>query len=124
MYQQQGQEFEGKSRPNTEQEPAYGTYTGYESYDTPKSTYPTNGKLNLNLNNDTTNGHKGTGASWGQRLALMIVSMSLWTAVFIVIISFAVAGVGYSTLLFLFLGLILFTLMVIGFNIAFAVARH
>jgi hypothetical protein len=123
MYQQQGQEFEGKSRPGKEQEPPYGAYagSGYESYDTPKSTYPTNGKLNLNLDRDATNEHK---ASWGQRLALMIVSMSLWTAVFIVIISFSVVGVSSSTLVFLFFGLVLFTLMVIGFNIAFAVARH
>ena len=110
MYQQQESSSEGTYRD--EQQSPYGAYESFSpTRDDATGTYGQ--KLNIGIP------AASPGPSWEYRLGIIIVSLVFWMGFFFAVIGFILSGVSVYVEALLLIGLVVFTVMVIGANLLF-----
>ena len=110
MYQQQESSSEGTYRD--EQQSPYGAYESFSSpRDDAAGTYGQ--KLHIGIP------AASPGPSWEYRLGIIIVSLIFWMGFFFAVVGFILYGEGAFVEGLLLLGLVVFTVMVIGANLLF-----
>ena len=110
MYQQQESSSGGTYRD--EQQSPYGAYESFSSpRDDATGTYGQ--KLDIGIP------AASQGPSWEYRLGIIIVSLVFWMGFFFAVIGFILSGVSVYVEALLLIGLVVFTLMVVGANLLF-----
>jgi len=110
MYQQQESSSGGTYRD--EQQSPYGAYESFSSpRDDAAGTYGQ--KLNIGIP------AASQGPSWEYRLGIIIVSLVFWMGFFFAVIGLILSSVSVYIEALLLIGLVVFTLMVVGANLLF-----
>ncbi|HEY6411649.1 MAG TPA: hypothetical protein VIY29_29685 [Ktedonobacteraceae bacterium] len=110
MYQQQESSHEGTSRD--EQKSSYGAYESFSS--TRDDEASTDGqKLHIGIPASS------QGPSWEYRLGMIVISLIFWMGFFFTVIGFILSGVSVYVEVLLLMGLVVFTLMLIGASLLF-----